>query len=205
MVYRLVILTALALLICRPQFVFAGPAEQGYFQALVQAAWQRTTLPVRYDGSYRRLSYPMGDPPDTIGVCSDVVIRAYRKVGLDLQQAVHRDMRRHFAAYPKLWGLRRTDRNIDHRRVPNLRVFLTRMGASRRLSRNPADYRPGDLVTWNLRRDGGSLPHIGIVVDRRSADGRRPLIIHNIGQGPMAEDMLFDYPITGHYRYRPKP
>ncbi len=170
-------------------------------EALVAAALERTRHPVVYDGSYRRIAYPMGDVAADRGVCSDLVIRSYRAIGIDLQRLVHRDMRRHFAAYPKHWGLRRPDRNIDHRRVPNLQRFLHRRGAARRLSRRPEDYRPGDLVTWML---AGNLPHMGIVVDRRSADGKRPLIVHNIGGGPELEDFLFQAPITGHYRYLPK-
>ncbi len=179
-------------------------SQPAFARDLVAAAWERTTHRVTYDPSYRQLAYPMGDPPRDRGVCSDVVIRAYRQVGLDLQQAVHEDMRRAFAAYPKIWGLSRPDRNIDHRRVPNLRRFLDRQGAALDISDDPKDYRPGDLVTWNLRGDGGSLPHIGIVVDRLSPDGRRPLIVHNIGQGPKAEDILFRFKITGHFRYRPE-
>ncbi len=178
--------------------------EAVFFQALVAAAWERTRQTVRYDPAYRRLAYPMGDPPAGTGVCGDVVVRAYRQVGLDLQRAVHEDMARAFDAYPRLWGLTRPDSNIDHRRVPNLRAYLRRQGASLPISSRAADYRPGDLVSWNLRGRSGSLPHIGIVVDAKTPDGRRPLIVHNIGQGPKAEDILFRYAITGHYRYRPK-
>ena len=132
-------------------------------------------------------------------MCTDVVIRTYRAVGVDLQQTVHEDMSLQFDEYPKNWDLSRTDSNIDHRRVPNLRTFFSRKGASLPVSEQPGDYLPGDLVTWMLP---GNLPHIGIVADRRSQDGERPLIVHNIGAGPKLEDMLFDYPITGHYRYR---
>ena len=165
---------------------------------LVDAAIERTTHRVTYDGSYRRIDYPGGDVPDGIGVCTDVVIRSYRALGIDLQQLVHEDMRGNFSKYPPNWGLRGPDTNIDHRRVPNLRKFFERHGESLRVSREPGAYQPGDLVTWMLPRN---LPHIGIVINRRSADGERPLIVHNIGGGPQAEDMLFDYPITGHYRY----
>jgi uncharacterized protein len=164
---------------------------------LVAAAVQQTTQRVTYDGSYRRIAYPRGDVPTNIGVCSDLVIRAYRGVGLDLQERVHLDMKRSFAAYPRTWGLPRPDPNIDHRRVPNLQVFLRRAGAEISPSRTVGDYRAGDVVTWMLP---GNLPHIGIVTDRKSAEGR-PLIAHNIGRGPEVEDMLFAYPITGHYRY----
>jgi hypothetical protein len=126
-----------------------------------------------------------------------VVIRAYRALGVDLQVEVHEDMRRAFGRYPKRWGLTAPDANIDHRRVPNLQAFFRRAGAALAVSREAAAYRPGDLVTWELP---GSLPHIGVVSDRTSADGV-PLIVHNIGRGPEVEDLLFAYPITGHYRY----
>jgi uncharacterized protein YijF (DUF1287 family) len=152
---------------------------------------------VTYDGSYRRISYPGGDVPSHIGVCTDVIIRAYRAIGIDLQQRVHEDMRAAFNAYPKHWGLSKPDSNIDHRRVPNLQMYFRRRGAKLAVTSNASDYKPGDLVTWMLP---GNLPHIGIVSDRRSASGT-PLIVHNIGQGPKVEDMLFAYPITGHYRY----
>lgn len=169
---------------------------------LAKAALERTKHFVIYDGSYRKISYPGGDVPAGFGVCSDVVIRSYRALGVDLQKRVHEDMKANFSAYPKYWGLSRPDSNIDHRRVPNLRVFFTRHGQSLPVSNNKADYLPGDIVSWNLR-DGGSLPHIGIVSDRKAEDGT-PLIIHNIGAGPQLENMLFDYQITGHYRYSPQ-
>jgi uncharacterized protein YijF (DUF1287 family) len=168
---------------------------------LIEAAVERTRHSVAYDGSYRRLAYPDGDVPDDIGVCTDLVIRAYRQgLGVDLQVAVHEDMVQAFAAYPRIWGLTRPDPNIDHRRVPNLETYFARHGQSLPVSRAAEDFRPGDLVTWRLP---GNLPHIGIVTDRRSADGARPLIAHNIGRGPMLEDMLFAYPIAGHFRYLP--
>lgn len=165
---------------------------------LIQAAIERTTHQVTYDGRYLGIAYPGGDVPDNIGVCTDVVIRSYRKIGIDLQKEVHEDMRTHFSAYPKNWGLKRPDTNIDHRRVPNLQVFFQRHGKELPVTKNAQEYKAGELVTWMLP---GNLPHIGIVTDKRSADGKRPLIVHNIGQGPKLEDMLFDYPITGHYRY----
>jgi uncharacterized protein len=168
---------------------------------LVTAALEQTRHSVVYDGSYRRIPYPNGDVPADIGVCTDVVIRAYRALGIDLQQRVHEEMAAHFAAFPKLWGLSRPDPNIDHRRVPNLAVYFARRGVVLPATREPGAYRAGDLVTWRLP---GNLPHIGIVADRRSPDGARPLIVHNIGAGPKLEDMLLEYPITGHYRY-PKP
>jgi hypothetical protein len=156
---------------------------------------------IAYISDYVSINYPLGDVDADKGVCSDVIIRAYRLIGIDLQQLVHEDMKAHFNLYPKIWGLTRPDTNIDHRRVPNLRVFFKRKGISLPVTRDPQNYLPGDLVTWNLRDDGGSLPHIGIVVNQRSADNQRPLIIHNIGGGQVIEDILFDYKITGHYRY----
>ncbi|MCK5688918.1 DUF1287 domain-containing protein [Myxococcota bacterium] len=159
---------------------------------------ERLSHTVIYDGSYRKLSYPMGDVPDHIGVCTDVVVRAYRGTGIDLQRVVHEDMKAHFSKYPKIWSLKRPDKNIDHRRVPNLQVFFKRKGKELGRSQKPEDYLPGDLVTWMLP---GNLPHIGIVVNQKSSDKKRPMIVHNIGAGPQLEDALFDYPITGHYRY----
>ena len=166
---------------------------------IVAAAVAQTTAKVQYDGSYRRIRYPGGDVPSSIGVCTDVVIRAYRAVQIDLQQRVHEDMRAAFEAYPKLWRLARPDSNIDHRRVPNLQVFFRRRGAEVPATKNPQDYTAGDLVTWMLP---GNLPHIGIVTSQRTADGQRPIIVHNIGNGPELEDMLLRFPITGHFRYR---
>ena len=165
---------------------------------LVEAAIERTHSSVTYDGSYRKLDYPGGDVPNHIGVCTDLVIRSYRAVGLDLQQLVHEDMRSSFSDYPQNWGLSRPDANIDHRRVPNLRAFFDRHGAVLSISNSPNDFQPGDLVTWMLP---GNLPHIGIVTNRRAPNGSRLLVVHNIGSGPELEDMFFKYPITGHYRY----
>ena len=174
-------------------------SDADFTSGLIAAAVAQTGQRVTYDGAYRRIPYPGGDVPPDIGVCTDVVIRAYRAVGIDLQQRVHEDMRGEFAAYPKTWGLKRPDPNIDHRRVPNLQAFFRRRGAALAVSRDPGGYAAGDLVTWMLP---GNLPHIGIVTDRKSGDGARPLIAHNIGRGPEVEDMLFAFPITGHYRYR---
>jgi len=161
-------------------------------QPLVRAARDRLEVTVRYDGHYRGIDYPNGDVPANIGVCTDVVIRTYRAAfGFDLQKAVHEDMRENFSAYPTHWGLRRPDKNIDHRRVPNLEVYLTRAGHDLPITRLAADYQPGDIVSWRL--DGGSgrggVPHIGIVSDRLSPRAT-PLIIHNIGQGPEESDIL---------------
>lgn len=168
-------------------------------QRLVAAAIERTTHEVTYDGAYRAIPYPGGDVPDEIGVCTDVVLRSYRALGIDLQVLVHEDMSEAFDEYPARWGHTRPDTNIDHRRVPNLRRFFERQGAELEPSVRAADYRPGDLVTWMLP---GELPHIGIVTDRKDADGV-PLIVHNIGAGPVLESMLFAAPITGHYRFLP--
>lgn len=179
-----------------------GPSrrlDQTFAQALIQAAVAQTSTPVTYDGSYRRIPYPGGDVPANIGVCTDLIVRAYRALGVDLQVRVHEDMRAAFSSYPRLWGLARADSNIDHRRVPNLQTYLRRRGAQLPIGPDASGYLPGDLVTWILP---GNLPHIGLVTDQRSADGKRLLIVHSIGRGPEIEDMLFDYPISGHFRYR---
>lgn len=149
-----------------------------------------------YDPVYRRIAYPGGDVPIETGVCTDVVIRAFRHAGIDLQVLVHEDMKRNFAAYPKIWGLRRPDTNIDHRRVPNLATFFKRKGRALPVSRRGADYKPGDIVTWKL---SSGVPHIGIVSDVRRGD--RHLVVHNIGAGAQIEDVLFAYEVTGHFRY----
>jgi len=145
------------------------------------------------------IPYPNGDVPQNIGVCSDVIVRSYRALGIDLQKDVHEDMKDNFDLYPKNWGLTKPDSNIDHRRVPNLRVFFSRHGEALRPSKRADDYVAGDLVTWNLRSNG-FLPHIGIVTDQKTLSGV-PMIVHNIGAGPKLENVLFSYPITGHYRY----
>lgn len=164
---------------------------------LVAAARSQIGTTLYYDSSYRTLAYPNGDVPADRGVCTDVVIRALRTShGVDLQQRLHEEMRRHFSSYPPLWGLKRPDRNIDHRRVPNLQTFFTRRGWSLPISRNATDYQPGDLVTSLVPP---RLPHIMIVSDRKGPSGL-PLVIHNIGAGTQEEDLLFDYPLTGHYR-----
>ena len=187
-----------------PMAVFSAALEQHHQgqNQLVEAAMQRLKANVRYEPAYVPLAYPNGDVPANTGVCSDVVIRSYRAIGIDLQQRVHEDMKKHFAAYPsqRIWGLKHPDANIDHRRVPNLQVFFTRFGKSLPPSHRGSDYHAGDLVTWMLP---GNLPHIGIVVKQHSQDGKRPLIVHNIGAGPALEDILFTYKITGHYRYLP--
>ncbi|WP_439618043.1 DUF1287 domain-containing protein [Shinella sp.] len=184
-------------------FVLALPAllraETGAADRLVAAARKQVGVTLTYDAAYSRLDYPGGDVPRERGVCTDVLVRAYRDgLGIDLQVLVHEDMRRAFSAYPALWGLKKTDRNIDHRRVPNLQAFFKRAGAALPVSKNGADYLPGDIVSQMLP---GNLPHIGIVADDRSSDGAWPLVVHNIGAGARLEDVLFAYKITGHYRY----
>ena len=192
------ILLMMLLAMC-PRLPRPADAGSNVAERVIAAAVAQTGQGVRYDGSYRRIPYPNGDVPADIGVCTDVVIRAYRAVGVDLQQRVHEDMTRDFGAYPRAWGLERPDPNIDHRRVPNLQTYFRRRGTAVAVTSDPGDYAPGDLVTWMLP---GNLPHIGIVTDQRTADGARPLIVHNIGNGPEVEDMLLQFPITGHYRYR---
>ena len=166
---------------------------------LSDAALELTKQNVTYNSRYVAIPYPNGDVPANTGVCTDVVIRAYRKVGVDLQKEVHEDMKKRFSEYPKIWGLKSTDRNIDHRRVPNLQTFFKKHGKVLPITKNPTDYKPGDIVTWMLPHN---LPHIGIVVNKKSYDNKRYLIVHNIGGGQVAEDMLFDFQITGHYSYQ---
>lgn len=165
---------------------------------LPELARRQIGVTVEYDSAYVGLAYPGGDVPEERGVCTDVVIRALRLLDFDLQKEVHEDMKRNFAAYPKYWGLKRPDKNIDHRRVPNLQTFFKRRGWGLPVSRDAADYKPGDLVTCLV---GDSLPHIMIVSDRRNEEGI-PLVIHNIGVGTEEEDCLFTFPLTGHYRVR---
>lgn len=166
---------------------------------LVESA---TDLPraVFYDSDYRKIDYPNGDVPVYKGVCSDVIIRSYRGIGIDLQKLLHEDIKANFSAYPskKIWGLTKPDTNIDHRRVPNLEVFFSRKGKIKPITNHSKDYVPGDIVSWRL--DNGR-PHIGIVVNKKSADNQRYLVMHNIGFGQVAEDVLFSWKITGHYTY----
>lgn len=166
---------------------------------VVSAARKQIGVTVRYDPRYERIAYPQGDVPLERGVCTDVVIRAYRTLGFDLQALVHQDMNKAWNVYPKLWQLKAPDRNIDHRRVPNLATYFKRHGNALAPSRDGRDYRPGDIVTWRLPRN---QPHIGIVADKTSWTGV-PLVIHNIGAGTREENALFSYPITGHYRWNP--
>jgi uncharacterized protein YijF (DUF1287 family) len=176
--------------------------HQLFLARLSAAAIERTHHTVRYDPGYVGIAYPNGDVPADSGVCSDEVIRSYRALGIDLQPLVHEDMKAHLSAYPK--RTRTLDRNIDHRRVPNLMVFFSRNGETLRISKKPEDYLPGDLVTWDLDPKRG-IPHIGIVVDQKSPESGRYMIVHNIGEGPKMEDVLFDWKITGHYRYYGPP
>lgn len=176
----------------------ATPVSAAEPSRLAAAAREQVGVTTIYDPAYVGLQFPGGDLPRDRGVCTDVVIRALRDGwGVDLQLAVNRDMKADFAAYPPLWGLSTTDRNIDHRRVPNLQTLLARIGAEVPLTDEPTPYLPGDIVTWTLP---GNLAHIGIVSDQLSADRSHPMILHNIGAGAREEDILFAYPITGHYR-----
>lgn len=172
--------------------------QSGFYDRLADSALTLTMQKVIYDPTYFQLSYPNGDVPSDRGVCTDVVIRTYRKLGIDLQKEVHEDMKSNFSKYPKNWGLSVPDKNIDHRRVPNLMTFFTRYGVALPISTNPKDFLPGDIVCWNL---GGAVTHIGIVVKRESKDGQRHLVVHNIGGGQVIEDCLFTFKIIGHYRY----
>lgn len=195
---RLAIQLSITVFMFLPQLSFSEDFETN----IVKAAIERTQHSVRYDGRYLSIPYPNGDVPANMGVCTDVVIRSYRAIGADLQMLVHEDMVANFSEYPskRIWGLTTTDRNIDHRRVPNLQAFLSRQGEVIRVSADANDYKPGNLVTWMLP---GNLPHIGIVTDQASSLTGNPLIVHNIGSGPELSDMLFSYEITGHYRYVP--
>lgn len=170
----------------------SAPARRVLVQAQAQVGVTRV-----YDPAYVRIAYPGGDVPQDRGICADVVVRAYRAGGVDLQRAVHDDMRADFAAYPRLWGLHGPDANIDHRRVANLMTYFARARQSRPVTAAAADYRPADVVAWRL--PGGRL-HVGVVSDRLSPDGRRPLVVHNIGEGAQLQDVLFAWTLIGHYR-----
>ena len=181
-------------------FLCALPLLAATNEALRLEAAARAQIGVTtvYDPAYVSLKYPGGDVPAERGVCADVVVRAFRDLGVDLQKLVHDDMKANFAAYPRNWGLKKPDPNIDHRRVPNLMKFFERRGLSVGISKQAGDYRAGDVVAWRLP---GGLYHIGMVAAARSRDGQRPQIIHNIGAGAKQEDRLFDFEIIGHYRY----
>lgn len=179
-------------------FVFTANAQNQFAQKLSDAALSLTKDKVTYDPAYYSIKYPNGDVAADKGVCTDVIIRAYRKLGIDLQKEVHEDMKKNFSKYPKKFGLKKPDTNIDHRRVPNLMLFFAKFGKSKSIENNSSLYVPGDIVTWLLP---GNLTHIGIVVNKKSADGKRFLIVHNIGGGQVIEDCLFKFTITGHYQY----
>ena len=169
-----------------------------FYEQLADSSLILIKQTVQYDPTYFKLDYPNGDVPANKGVCTDVVIRAYRKLGIDLQKEVHEDMKANFAKYPQNWGLLRPDKNIDHRRVPNLMTFFTRHGIEKEISQDPNKYAPGDIVCWSL---GGGITHIGLVAKTKSNDGKRNLIVHNIGAGQVLEDCLFNFKIIGHYQY----
>ncbi len=183
----------------RQQEIYSLNNPTDFYQKLSNAAVSIIDPDVIYTPSYVSIDYPNGDVPAKTGVCSDVVIRAYRKLGIDLQKEVHKDMKANFSLYPKTWGLKTTDKNIDHRRVPNLETFFERKGKSLPITQNANDYTIGDIVTWRLSGDG--IPHIGIVTHLKSNDGKRNKIVHNIGSGQVLEDCLFNWKIVGHYRY----
>jgi len=180
--------------------LFPQDRHQEFTHRLVRAALDRPNHTVRYESAYVKIPYPNGDLPADTGVCTDEIIRIYRVLGIDLQKEVHEDMVKNFSAYPRKWKwlTTHTDTNIDHRRVPNLMVFFSRHGESLPVTRHADDYAPGDLVTWEL---SNGAPHIGMVVDTKSPLTNRYMIVHNIGEGPKMEDVLFDWKITGHYRY----
>jgi uncharacterized protein len=181
-------------------FVWSNcPAQDLFFPKLSSAAIELTKQNVTHDPTYFSIAYPNGDVPAGKGVCTDVIIRAYRKLGIDLQKEVHEDMAANFKLYPQKWGLKKTDKNIDHRRVPNLMTFFARHGTTLKKSTQSKDYSPGDIVTWNL---GGNVTHIGIVINKKSEDNLRYLIVHNIGNGQEISDCLFQYEVIGHYRYK---
>lgn len=184
-------------------FTSTNTTALSFEQDIVLAAHDRTKHFIRYDGAYVAIGYPWGDVPQKTGVCTDVVIRSYRTLGTDLQQLVHEDMKANFGQYPstRIWGLKRPDKNIDHRRVPNLQTFFKRHGEELPISDNANDYKPGNLVTWMLP---GNKPHIGIVTEKINPVTGNPMIVHNIGFGPQLQDMLFGFRITGHYKYVPE-
>jgi len=185
-------------------FAFSLKQDSPFFQKLVVQAVNQTKIRVTYVPAYVQIKYPNGDVPSNTGVCTDLVIRAYRGVGIDLQKEVHEDMVKNFKDYPQLWKLKKTDTNIDHRRVPNLMTYFKNKKAQLPISSKAEDYAPGDIVTWNLQNKKvvSGITHIGIVVDQKSLDGKRYLIAHNIGGGNTIEDMLFSYVIIGHYRFK---
>lgn len=182
-----------------PDTANSKPAKpKDFYEKLSDAAISIVNPSIEYDPTYFTIPYPNGDVPKDKGVCTDVVIRSYRKLGIDLQKEVHEDMKKNFDKYPKAWGLKTTDSNIDHRRVPNLQVFFSRFGEVLPKTQKASDYNSGDIVTWKL---SDRHVHIGMVVGKKAASGRY-MIVHNIGSGQVMEDVLFNYEITGHYRYK---
>jgi uncharacterized protein YijF (DUF1287 family) len=176
------------------------PQDKTFATRLAHAALDRTKQVVRYDPAYVNIPYPGGDVPVNTGVCTDEIVRAYRALGFDLQRLVHEDMKKNFSAYPNHWGLGSPDKNIDHRRVLNLQTYFKRRGALLPVTDNPSKYLPGDLITCTVPPN---LPHIALVVPAPDG-GARPWIVHNIGRGPQLEDRLFEFPLTGHYRWHPQ-
>lgn len=207
-IFLLILLPLLLLGAATPLLVRYWPFVRQYFPTisyttlpaepdnLAAMARRQIGVTVKYDPSYEKLTYPGGDVPMERGVCTDVVIRALRLKGIDLQKLVHEDMKRNFSAYPNNWGLKRPDKNIDHRRVPNLQVYFTRRGWSLPVTDNPADYKPGDIVTCRV---SSGRPHIMVVSDHATANGT-PMVIHNLGNGTRENPQLFTFRLTGHYR-----
>lgn len=186
--------SSLAVETATPVEVAPGPVKK-----IVDGALEQTRMTREYTQDYVVIGYPNGDVPSNTGACTDVVIRGFRSAGIDLQKEVHENMKANFSAYPNKWGLSKTDTNIDHRRVPNLQTFFTRKGKSLPVTRDGEDYKPGDVVSWDI--NGRGMTHIGLVSNLKSARSGRYLVVHNIGAGVNAEDRLFDWKITGHYRY----
>nr|WP_315223656.1 DUF1287 domain-containing protein [uncultured Flavobacterium sp.] len=187
----------------RQEIAFLPSSENSaktFEEKLSDAAISILDPSIHYDPTYFSIKYPNGDVPSNKGVCTDVIIRSYRKLGIDLQQEVHEDMVENFEKYPNLikWGMTKTDTNIDHRRVPNLEIFFERKGSKLAITKNAKDYKTGELVTWMIN---GKLPHIGIITNKKSDDGERNLIVHNVGGGQVLEDCLFEYEIVGHFKY----
>jgi uncharacterized protein len=178
--------------------VYGAAAPVDSIKKIIDHAKWQTTVTKDYDPAYVGLAYPMGDVPITTGVCTDVIVRAFRSVGIDLQRQVHEDMLKHFSEYPRTWGLKRPDANIDHRRVSNLTTLFKKLGKEVPVSQNGSDYLPGDIVTWVIGKD---TDHIGMVSDEKVEGVDRYYVIHNIGEGTVSDDVLFQLPITGHYRY----
>lgn len=176
------------------------PADTASAEAhrFASAAERQIGVTVSYDASYVQLEYPGGDVAPHTGVCTDVVVRAMREMGVDLQVEVHEDMAADFSAYPDFWGLDGPDPNIDHRRVPNLQTLFDRRGKSLPVTDVASDYQPGDIVTWKMP---GGRPHIGVVSERQARGQSRFDIVHNAGRGTVLQDVLFAFPITGHYRW----